>query len=220
MPFRHNKSLVPLKNFQTSHIFFSASHHFGLSFLVSHFFTSDISSYPHFLSLSLSWIFLNPLPLLLSSSLLKTHHFFSKISNTKILPKITNPTQSKVSLSSSHFYICDYVVGFFVLSSLKVGLFTGRSESGLCPTRNWPDGIRFWENSPAVDCRTKRVGQIRLQRVLGRVSRRQRSEITTKKRRGNCKKRWEKPRSDENLIEIYEISSDLALISQDSMRFR
>ena len=206
MPFRHNKSLVPLKNFQTSHIFFSASHHFGLSFLVSHFFTSDISSYPHFLSLSLSWIFLNPLPLLLSSSLLKTHHFFSKISNTKILPKITNPTQSKVSLSSSHFYICDYVVGFFVLLSLKVGLFTGRSGSGLCPTRNRPDGIRFWENSPAADRRTKRVGQIRLQRVLGRVGRRQISEKTTK--------------NDEETARKGEKNPDPKKISSESMRFR
>ncbi|KAK7820522.1 hypothetical protein CFP56_038733 [Quercus suber] len=58
------------------------------------------SSHPHFLSLSLSLsfslsLFLNPRPLLLSSSLLKTHHFFSKIASTKILPKTTNPTQSK-----------------------------------------------------------------------------------------------------------------------------
>ena len=76
-------------------------------------------SLPHFLSLSLSLsFFLNPFPLLLSSSLLKTHHFFSKISNTKILPKTTNPTQSKVSLSSSHFYFVAIFVYILVVKFL------------------------------------------------------------------------------------------------------
>jgi len=75
------------------------------------------SSHPHFLSLSLS-LFLNPFLLFLSSSLLKTHHFFSEISNTKILPKTTNPTQSKVSLSSSHFYFVAIFVYIFVVKFL------------------------------------------------------------------------------------------------------
>ena len=51
-----------------------------------------------------------------SSSLLlysKPTIFFSKISNTKILPKTTNPTQSKVSLSSSHFYFVAIFVYIF-----------------------------------------------------------------------------------------------------------
>ena len=91
--------------------------------LASHFLSPTslvqmFSSHPHFLSLSLS-LFLNPLPLLLSYSLLKTHHFFSNILSTKLLPKTTNLTQSKVSLSSSHFYfvaifICIFVVKFLV----------------------------------------------------------------------------------------------------------
>ena len=63
-----------------------AFHFWSLTSLLQMF-----STHPHFLSLSLS-LFLNRFPLLLSSSLLKTHHFFSKISNTKILPKTTNPT--------------------------------------------------------------------------------------------------------------------------------
>ena len=92
--------------------------------LASHFWSPSsllqmFSSHPHFLSLSLSFsLFLNPFPLLLSSSLLKTHHFFSKISNTKILPKTTNPTQSKVSISSSHFYFVAIFVYIFVVKFL------------------------------------------------------------------------------------------------------
>ena len=86
--------------------------------LASHFWSPPsllqmFSSHLHFLSLSLS-LFLNPFPLLLSSSLLKTHHFFSRISNTKILPKTTNPTQSKVSLSSSHFYFVAIFVYIYI----------------------------------------------------------------------------------------------------------
>ena len=88
--------------------------------LASHFWSpislvQMFSSHPHFLSLSL---FLNPLRLLLSSSLLKTHRFFSKILSTKILPKTTNPTQSKVSLSSSHFYFVAIFVYIFVVKFL------------------------------------------------------------------------------------------------------
>ena len=84
--------------------------------LASHFWSPTsllqmFSSHPHFLSLSL---FLSPFPLLLSSSLLKTHHFFSKISNTKLLPKTTNPTQRKVSLSSSHFYFVAIFVYIYI----------------------------------------------------------------------------------------------------------
>ena len=41
-----------------------------------------------------------------------------------------------------------------------------------------------------------------------------------RKRRRTARKLREKPRSGENLIGIYEISSDSALISPDSMRFR
>ena len=57
--------------------------------LVSHFWSPSsllqmFSSHPHFLSLSL---FLNPFPLFLSSSLLKTHNFFSKFQTRKYYPK-------------------------------------------------------------------------------------------------------------------------------------
>ena len=85
----------------------------------------------------------------------------------------------------------------------------------MCPTRNQPDGIGFWKNSPAANCRSKRVGRIRLQRVCERVGRSQRSEKTAKKRRGNCEKRSEKPRSGGNLTEFDEISLDSLKISSD-----
>ena len=64
----------------------------------------------------------------------------------------------------------------------KLGLSMGRSGSGLCPTRNRPDGISSWKNSPVVDHWSKQVNRIRLQRVLGRVGQSQRFEKTAKKR--------------------------------------
>ena len=108
-----------LKNFRLSTYFFHlpttlASHFWSPTSLLQMF-----SSHSHFLSFSLSLslsLFLNPFPFLLSSSLL--NHFFSKISNTKILPKTTNPTQSKVSLSSSHFYFVAIFVYIFVVKFL------------------------------------------------------------------------------------------------------
>ena len=102
---------------------------------------------------------------------------------------------------------------------------TGRSGSGLCPTQNQPDGIGFWENSPAVDRRSKQVGQIRLQRVLGWVGRRQRSEKTARKLREKVRKTqiqrkshrnlWDFIRSDFNLTKFDEISIDSVKISLD-----
>ena len=117
--FRHNKSLAPLRKF-LSFIFFNFPPLwpliFGLPLLYFRYFPlTHIFSPAPSLSLSLSWIFLNPLPLLLSSSLLKTHHFFSKISNTKVQPKTTKPTQSKVSLSSSHVYFVAIFVYIYLL---------------------------------------------------------------------------------------------------------
>ena len=47
-PKHWDRSLVPLKNFQTSQLFFSPSHHFGLSFLVSLFFASNVFLSPTF----------------------------------------------------------------------------------------------------------------------------------------------------------------------------
>ena len=114
---RWDRSLVPLKNFQTFHLFFFTFPPlwpliFGLPLLyfrcfpLIHIFSPSPSPSPssltHFPSSSL----------LLYS---KPTIFFSKISNTKILPKTTNPTQSKVSLSSSHFYfVAIFVYIFFV----------------------------------------------------------------------------------------------------------
>ena len=96
----------------------------------------------------------------------------------------------------------------------------GQSRLGLCPTRNRPDGIGWSKISPDADLGVDRSGRSSLQRVANRLV----SVIDLRKQLKNGKettrKQWEKPKSSENLIRIYEISPNLAKISPDSMRFR
>ena len=47
---------------------------------------------------------------------------------------------------------------------LALGVSMGRSESGLCPTRNRPDDIGFPDRKPAADCKNNRSGRIELER--------------------------------------------------------
>ena len=113
----------------------------------------------------------------------------------------------------------------FWWSFLQVGLSTGRSGSGLCPTGNRPDGIGFWENSLAAYRRSKRVRQIRLQRVLERVGQRKKYEKTAKNGEETARKTqirrkshwnlWDFVRFGFNLIRFDEISLDSVKISLD-----
>ena len=54
-------------------------------------------------------------------------------------------------------------------SSLLLGLSTGRSGSGLCPTRNRPDQIGWANFQPAADRRRSRFGRVRRSTSGGRV---------------------------------------------------
>ena len=81
-------------------------------------------------------------------------------------------------------------------------------ESGLCLTRNWPDGIRWQKISPVADRRSRRVGRIRPSTGGGRVGQRHRSKKMVRKLR-------EKPRFGKNLIGIWEILLDSVKISPD-----
>ena len=101
------------------------------------------------------------------------------------------------------------------MSYHPIGLSTGRSGSGLCPTRNRPDGIGSWKISTAADRRSKRIGPGQTSTGGGRVGRR----WVLRKRGENSRKQWENSRSSKNLIGIYEISPDPVVISSDLMRF-
>ena len=92
-------------------------------------------------------------------------------------------------------------------------------RSGLCLTQNRPDGIGFWKISPTANRQSKQFGLGQTSTGGGRVGQRLGFEKMGRKRWENSRKRWENLRSSENLIEIYEISPDSAVISSDLMRF-
>ena len=101
-----------------------------------------------------------------------------------------------------------YIHVFCDIMWLSLGLSTGQSGSNLCPTRNQPAGIGWQKIEPVVDRWSNRIGQIRPSTGGGRVGQSHRSEKTVRKR-------WEKLRSGENLIEFYEISPNLVKFSPD-----
>ena len=69
-------------------------------------FVQMFSSHPHFLSLSL---FLNPLPLLFSSSLLKIHHFFSQNFKHKNTTQNHKPYPKQGKSLYLSFLFCIYI---------------------------------------------------------------------------------------------------------------
>ena len=103
----------------------------------------------------------------------------------------------------------------FWWSFLQVGLSTGQSGSGLCPTWNRPDGIGFEKTHLPPTTGVNELGGSDFNGCSdGSVG-----VKNMRKWRKTARKQREKPRSGENLIGIYEISSNPALISSDSMRF-
>ena len=108
-----------------------------------------------------------------------------------------------------------------ILSEI-LGLFTGSSRSGLCPTRNRPVGIGWQKIAPVANCQSNRVGQIKPSMGGGRVGWSHRFEKTARKRWEKLKSNenligflWDFARSDENLTRFDEISLDPNKISSD-----
>ena len=60
---------------------------------------------------------------------------------------------------------------FLKISWGITGLSTGRSESGLCPTRNRPDQIEQMESQPAADWKDDQIGRVETPTEFGRVGR-------------------------------------------------
>ena len=85
---------------------------------------------------------------------------------------------------------------------VELGLSIGRFGSGLCPTRNRPEGIGWQKISPVADHRSRRVGWIRPSTVGRQVGQHHRFQKTTRKLRES---------SEKNL--------DPEKISSESMRF-
>lgn len=96
----------------------------------------------------------------------------------------------------------------YVFSTIDRGLSMGWSGLGLYLTRNRPAKIRWQSIEPAANCQSNQIRWIKPSTDSRWVGRSHISEKT-------ARKLWEKLRSNENLIEFYEIFPNLAKISPD-----